>query len=94
MWASDPRFLLLVSVPHRTNKILKKTTLDISFFLGFTFDGRPIKFQIHSCRGNIVEINAYIRPPTEKKVGGARAPSAPPVPPPMVLSKSKLCLSC
>ena len=44
--------------PHPTNKILKKTSLDLSSFLGFNFDGRPIKFQIHSCRLNIVEINA------------------------------------
>ena len=43
---------------HLTNKILKKTSLDLSSFLGFNFDGRPIKFRIHSCRGNIVEINA------------------------------------
>ena len=42
--------------PHRTNKIIKKTSLDLSCFLGFNFDGRPIKFQIHSCKGNIVEI--------------------------------------
>ena len=27
-------------------------------FLGFNFDGEPIKLQIHSCTGNIVEINA------------------------------------
>ena len=26
--------------------------------LGFNFDGGPIKLQMHSCRGNIVEINA------------------------------------
>ena len=44
--------------PHLTNKILKKTSLDLSSFLDFNFDGRPIKFQIHSCRSNIVEINA------------------------------------
>ena len=43
---------------HPRNKILKKTFLDLSSFLGFNFDGRPIKFQIHSCRGSIVEINA------------------------------------
>ena len=44
--------------PYPTNKILKKTSLDLSSFLGLNFDGRPIKFQIHSCRGNIVETNA------------------------------------
>ena len=44
--------------PHPTNKIFNKTSLDLSSFLGFNFDGRRIKFQIHSCRGNIVEINA------------------------------------
>ena len=43
--------------PYPINKILKKTSLDLSSFLDFNFDGRPIKFQIHSCRGNIVEIN-------------------------------------
>ena len=89
MCALDPRFLLLISVPLQlpTNKILKKTSLDLSSFLGFSFDRRPIKFQIHSYRGNIVEINAKIRAPqgpTEKR-GGARATPAPPVPPPMVL---------
>ena len=45
MWASDPRFLLLVSVAP-TNKILKKASRDLSSFLGFKFDGRSIKFQI------------------------------------------------
>ena len=39
-------------------KILKETSLDLSSFLSFNFDGRPIKFQMRSCRGNIVEINA------------------------------------
>ena len=72
MWASDPRFLLLVSVPPPHKQNLKKTCLDLSSFLGFNFDGRPIKFQIHSCRGNIVKINAKIR-----------SPPAPPFPPPM-----------
>ena len=43
---------------HPPSKILKKTSLDLSSFLGFNFDGRPIKFQIHLCRGTIVEINA------------------------------------
>ena len=28
--------------PHPTNKILKKTSVDLSSFLGFNFDGRPI----------------------------------------------------
>ena len=72
MWASYPRFLLLISVPHSTNKILK-AFLDLSSFLGNNFNGRPIAFQIHSCRGNI----------GEKKWGGAKAHPAPPVPPPM-----------
>ena len=58
MWASDAQFSLLVSVPHPTNKFSEETSLDLSSFLGFNFDGRPIEFQIHSCRGNIVEINA------------------------------------
>ena len=44
--------------PHPTNKILKKTSLDLRSFLGFNFDGRPIKFQMYSHRGNIVEIHA------------------------------------
>ena len=44
--------------PHPTNKILKKTSLDLSSFLDFNFDGRPIEFWIHSCRGNTVEMNA------------------------------------
>ena len=44
--------------PHPTNKIFKEDTLILSSFLSFNFDGRPIKFQIHSCRGNIVKINA------------------------------------
>ena len=30
--------------PHPTNKFFKKTSLDLSFYLGFNFDGRPIKF--------------------------------------------------
>ena len=33
--------------PNPTNKILKKTSLDLSSFLGLNFDGRPITFQIH-----------------------------------------------
>ena len=44
--------------PRPTNKVLKKTSLDLSFFLGFNFDGRPIKFKIHSRRCVIVEIYA------------------------------------
>ena len=44
--------------PTPKTKFLKKTSLILSSFLGFNFDGRPIKFQIHSCRGNNVEINA------------------------------------
>ena len=28
--------------PHPANKMLKKTSLDLSSFLGFNFDGRPI----------------------------------------------------
>ena len=59
----------IFSRPRRTNYFLLKrrtcppkggrmVSLDLSSFLGFTFYGRPIKFQIHSCRSNIVEINA------------------------------------
>ena len=44
--------------PHPTNKILKKTSLDLSFFLDFNFDGRPTKFQTLSCRGIIAKISA------------------------------------
>ena len=56
LWTSGSCFLFLFRPP--TNKILKKTSLDLSFFLGFNFDGRSIKFQMHSHRGNIVEIYA------------------------------------
>ena len=73
---------------HPTNKILKETSLDLrSFlrsFLGFSLDGRPIKFQIHSCRGNIVGIIRAFRklgpppwPPLKKKWEG-QAPRSPP----------------
>ena len=40
--------------PHHTSQILK-ISLDLSSFLAFNFDGRPIKLQIHSCRGIIVK---------------------------------------
>ena len=52
------RTLRFFCSPHPTSTVLKKTSLDLSSFLGFNFDGRLIKFQIHSCRGIIVEINA------------------------------------
>ena len=75
---------------HPANKILKETSLDLSFFLDFSLDGRPIKFQMHSCRGNIVGIiRAPQGPPEKKKWGGQGPPEkkvkgpAPPVPPPM-----------
>ena len=42
---------------HPTIKISEKTSLDLSSFLSFHFDGKPIKFHIHSCRGIIVEKN-------------------------------------
>ena len=48
---------------HSINKILKKTSLDLSSFLGFNFDDRLITFQTHLCRGIIVEINAELGPP-------------------------------
>ena len=58
-----------------TNKILKETSLDLKSFLRFSLDGRPIKFQIHLCRENIVGIiKDSLAPPPEKKIGGARAP--------------------
>ena len=49
--------------PYPTNKILKKTSLDLSSFLGFNFDGSPIKFQLHWCRGIIVKINPLVPGP-------------------------------
>ena len=51
------RILHFFGSPHPTNKISNKVSLELSSFLG-NFDGRPIKFQIHSCRGIVVEINA------------------------------------
>ena len=34
-----------VCFPHPTNKISNKTSLDLSSFLGFNFNGKPIKFK-------------------------------------------------
>ena len=69
---------------HPTNKILKKTSMDLCSFLGFNSDGRPIKFQIHSCKGIIAEANTQITvgPPAFlllRKSGG----QSPLLPPPM-----------
>ena len=68
--------------PHPTNKTLKKS-LDFSSFLGFNFDNKSMEFQMHSCRGNIVEMNTYryiraLRAPPEKKVENQGPPAPPP----------------
>ena len=45
-----------VSPTHKQN--FKENISGFKLFPGFNFNGRPIKFQIHLCRGIIVEINA------------------------------------
>ena len=56
-------FYFLFPLPQKQN--FKENISEFKLFPGFNFDGRLIKFQIYSCRGNKLQrkcrVNVYIR---------------------------------